>query len=286
MLCIICIEDIPQGDDIKCTKCNEFLHFNCAGLREASFKKMSVALKKLWTCSNCKTKKLVMTPVTAGKSQTVTDETLKSVVESVNFMSSQFDDFNNQLKHLLSTINENKCENKRIAEENLLLKKETENLSERLNKIEQKTLERQIEIVGVPESKNEICTKTIQTIINKLGSDVTAQKAFRLISNFSNKPRILSVCFNTLNDKSQVMELAKKHKLVAKDLDPTWNESAVYFNEKMTYTYRNLFFKARTSAKQVGYKYIWFKNNTIFDKKNDISKSIIIDDELSISRMV
>lgn len=82
------------------------------------------------------------------------------------------------------------------------------------------------------------------------------------------------------------MELAKKHKLVAKDLDPTWNESAVYFNEKMTYTYRNLFFKARTTAKQVGYKYIWFKNNTIFAKKNDNSKPIIIDDELSISRMV
>jgi len=138
MLCVICIEDIPQGDDIKCSKCNEFLHFNCAFLREASFRKMSVALKKLWTCSNCKTKELVMTPVMPGKSQTVTDETLKSVVDPVNFMSSQFDDFNNQLKHLLSTINDLKSENKRITEENLLLKKETDILSGRLNKIEQK----------------------------------------------------------------------------------------------------------------------------------------------------
>jgi len=81
-----------------------------------------------------------MTPVMPGKSQTVTDETLKSVVDSVNFMSSQFDGFNNQLKHLLSTINDLKCENKRITLENLLLKKETENLSGRLNKIEQKTV--------------------------------------------------------------------------------------------------------------------------------------------------
>lgn len=81
-----------------------------------------------------------MTPVMPGKSQTVTDETLKSVVDFVNFMSSQFDGFNNQLKHLLSTINDLKCENKRITLENLLLKKETENLSGRLNKIEQKTV--------------------------------------------------------------------------------------------------------------------------------------------------
>jgi len=152
--------------------------------------------------------------------------------------------------------------------------------------LNKKTLECQLEIVGVPESKNEIRTNTIQTIINKLGTYVTAQKAFRLQSKFPNKSRILSVCFNTVNDKTKVMELAKKHKLVAKDLYPTWNESAVYFNEKMTYTYRNLFFKERISAKQVGYKYIWFKNNTIFAKKNDTSKSIIFDDELSLSKIV
>lgn len=40
----------------------------------------------------------------------VTYETLKSVVDSVNFMSSQIDNFNNQLKHLLSTINDLKCD--------------------------------------------------------------------------------------------------------------------------------------------------------------------------------
>jgi len=56
-------------------------------------------------------------------------------------------------------------------------------------------------------------------------------------------------------EKIKFMEIAKK--LVAKNSDSTWNGSATYFNDKMTYTiYRNLFFKARTTAKQVDYKYI------------------------------
>jgi len=84
---------------------------------------------------------------------------------------------------------------KKITEESVFLKKEMVTLSGRLNKLEQKTLECHIDNVDVPEIKNEICTNTFQTIITKLGTDVTAQKAFRLQSKFSDKPRRLSVCF-------------------------------------------------------------------------------------------
>lgn len=115
--------------------------------------------------------------------------------------------------------------------------------------------------------------KFLYTYILLIVIGILAQKAFRLHSKFPDKPRILSVCFKSVNDKTKVMELAKKRKLVAKDLDPTWTESVVYFKEKLTYTYRNLFFKARTSAKQVIYKYIWFKNNTISAKKKRYFKA-------------
>lgn len=82
------------------------------------------------------------------------------------------------------------------------------------------------------------------------------------------------------------MEIAKKQKLAVKDVDSTWIGSAIYFNDQMTYTFRNLFFKTKTAAKQVGYKYVWFKNNTIFRKKNDNSKLIVIDNETSITKIV
>jgi hypothetical protein len=201
-------------------------------------------------------------------------------------MSSQFDDFNHQLKELISAVNDLKNENKRIKEENSILKSEMINLSRRVNKFEQKALECHMEIVGVPEISNEICTNTIQKITTKLGVNVSIQKVFRIPSKISEKPRKILVCLNSVDEKNKLMKMAKEQKLMAKDVDSAWNNSAIYLNDQMTFTHRSLFFKARTAAKQVGFKYIWFKNSMIFAKKNDSSKAIIIDDETSISKIV
>lgn len=54
----------------------------------------------------------------------------------------------------------------------------------------------------------------------------------------------------------------------------------------MTYSNKTLFYKAKTTAKQVGYKYAWFNNNKIFVKKNDESKLITIENEDSILKIV
>lgn len=288
MLCLICIEEIFQGDEIQCVVCNEFLHFSCAGFREEKFRKINISTKSNWSCSNCKCKKPSNSPIILPKkkSTAITDETLRGVIESVNFLSSQFDDFGQQLKNLISTVNLLKNENKRITEENLIIKNEMKTLSGLVNKLEQKSLNCNMEIVGVPEIDNEVCTNTIQQITAKLDTHVTIQNAFRIPSKFTDKPRKISVIFNAIYEKKKFMEQAKKLKLVTKDVNPTWKGSTIYFNDQMTSTYRNLFFKTRTTAKQVGYKYIWFKNNTIFVKKSDNSKVIIIDDENSISKIV
>jgi len=73
--------------------------------------------------------------------------------------------------------------------------------------------------------------------------------------------------------------------LTANNIDKNWGKTAIFVNDQMTSTYRDLFFKARKAAKKVGYKFIWFKNNKIFVRRNESSKAIIITDELSISKI-
>lgn len=63
-------------------------------------------------------------------------------------MSSQFDDFNHQLKELISAVNDKNNENKRITVENSILKNEIITLAIRVNKFVQKSLEWRMEIVG------------------------------------------------------------------------------------------------------------------------------------------
>jgi len=68
------------------------------------------------------------------------------------------------------------------------------------------------------------------------------------------------------------MELAKKQNLVAKDFNSNWKDSKIYFNDQITSTNITLFYKARTSAKGLNYKYIWFKNNNIFVKTTSLKQ--------------
>jgi len=40
MMCNVCNDDIFEGDNLNCAKCNAFQHFGCAALRETAFRKM------------------------------------------------------------------------------------------------------------------------------------------------------------------------------------------------------------------------------------------------------
>lgn len=53
-------------------------------------------------------------------------------------------------------------------------------MDKRRNILEQKAIENFLEIVGVPESNNEDCLKTVESIAAKLGVNATLLKAFLL----------------------------------------------------------------------------------------------------------
>lgn len=101
MLFVICDNDIYRGDEIQCVL---FIHFICADLREANFRKMNKQTKLNWSCTSCqfgknkndtldKTNRLL-----SLNGNKITIETLNGVIKSVQFMSSQFDNFGQQLK--------------------------------------------------------------------------------------------------------------------------------------------------------------------------------------------
>jgi len=100
MLCFICYEDISLGDKIKCSQCNELSHFNCVGLREEKFRNMSASVKNKWPCNYCKINKLkpVNTAVLSNNTKTsdFNNATLNDLVESIKFMSNQFDNYGQQ----------------------------------------------------------------------------------------------------------------------------------------------------------------------------------------------
>lgn len=183
MLCNVCNDDIFDGDNLNCTKCNAIQHFGCAALRESAFRKMSKVAKLNWCCSKCKLNE--PGPKTqAPKSNAIIDhidtqnvhnETINNLVESINFMSEKFD------------IKE---ENSILKEENCKLKNELTSLEKRMNVIEQKSIETFVEIVGVPEVNNEDCVKTVESIAASVGVKLIVSKAFRVHCSFKHLKQI------------------------------------------------------------------------------------------------
>jgi len=169
MLCSVCIDEIINGDDLKCFVCKEFLHFTYASFKEESFRKLSVVNKNKFTCPKCKTFGKTSTIKPEAENNFVgSNDTLASLATSVEFMSNKFDDFGKQLRKVLNTIKELKEENKMLRENSYKLKSDVNILSLRVNLFEQKQMANHIEILGVPNNKNENCVKIVEDIASKL----------------------------------------------------------------------------------------------------------------------
>jgi len=67
----------------------------------------------------------------------------------------KFDNFGSQLQELLTSVKEMRDENRVLKEQNIMFKNEIILLVNRVNTLEQKAYDNFIEIVGVPETKDE-----------------------------------------------------------------------------------------------------------------------------------
>lgn len=76
-----------------------------------------------------------------------------------------------------------------------------------------------MEIIGVPEQKNENCVEVFENIATKLGVKLSVLNAFRMYSKFSNRPKKIFAKLNSLENKQQLMEFAKKRKLNTKHVN-------------------------------------------------------------------
>jgi len=77
-----------------------------------------------------------------------------------------------------------------LKENNIKLNSDIYNQSKRLNLLEQKSILNHVEIIGVPDLKNENknCEKIVEDITAVMGQQVSVIKAFRKRSKIPNKP--------------------------------------------------------------------------------------------------
>ncbi|VVC31128.1 Hypothetical protein CINCED_3A020810 [Cinara cedri] len=250
---------------------------------------MSKATKSKWACSKCKFNDKTQPPINVTQQINpvfnITNDDFNNLTETVKFMSAKFDSFGTQLQELLSSVKQMREENQLLKEQNNKNNNEILLLVNRVNTLEQKALENCIEIVGVPEIKDENSVDTAKITISKLGVETTVKNAFRVSSKVINKPRKLVAELSSRQCSINIIINFKKVKPRGNTFHEKWGMEAIYINNYLSVFNRNLLLKTKAFAREAGFKFVWIKDSKVFIKKNEDQKAILIENETSLHKL-
>lgn len=283
MNCIQCTDNVIKDEEIICSDCKISAHYYCQGINENNFNKMSKNTKNKWTCTDCKTKwdsnkKII--PVNEVKS-----DNIKQLTESVQYMSDKFDNFNITVNRLLNEMKELKEQNTKLLVINEKLSNEVQFLKTKVDDLEQRTLEKAVEIVGIPITTNENCKSLVEEITHKLNIECNIIKAYRITTHYKTDMKIIAWLSN-IDDKNRLLSVAKRMKLNGNQYNENWPQSKLYINNHLTKVKRLLLGKSKAMAKEKGYKYVWMSGIDILVRKEEHGKVIRIKEENDLNKII
>lgn len=284
--CGKCDKALTDSDVPQCADCQTSYHFECAIVRQASFKNKSNEQKSSWRCQECKEgqkiqlkaieDKLDNLATSLKKMETVPDE-LKTIQSSLNFLSDMYDNLTKELQ-------EEKKKRETLGKEMSVLKNQNQWLHRELtktkieiNELNQYGRKNNIEIHGVDIKDNENLSDIVSEMskVLRLPPIVpTSIEACHRLKTPKIKPAII-IRFTNRKDAEQWLQ-KKKTGLTSKNLISGGSDDKIFINENLTPRNRELFWQSRMAAKKHSYKYVWVKNGQIFMKKDDTTSKIQI----------
>lgn len=281
--CFQCSKPINQIDLLKCMgQCKQDYHFFCVNVRAEKFKLKSEEQKSKWTCPNCVDLKVEDTDV-KGMLKTI----LKKV-EKIDSIENCMNTFVSKLEQLETQIQEVKKVNEGLMKTNKSLVQKNKFFETKINDLEQKFCLNNIEIVGIPVTKNEDCTDIVKTVAKVCG--ITANKeeikaAYRVYSKNNKVPCIIA----ELPDKTVKVNWMKrirekKRTLTAKKIHSTFPESPVYVQDQLTKQNKTLLYNTRKFAKENNFKFVWVSNTRILLRQEENTRIYQIRTEQDLTR--
>lgn len=152
--------------------------------------------------------------------------------------------------------------------------------------MEQYSRSNNIEINEMPEIENENCPNTVINIARELKIDLDlceidfAHRVPTKSTTSKNKPPPIIVKFLSKRKRDEFM--SKKYIIMFKGSP---NEKKVYINEHISPTYKHLLMITKHLAKDLSYKYVWFRKDKVLVRKTENSPIIHIESEKDLQKL-
>lgn len=302
--CSICGETLPlEEDQVKCLGCRKSYHFNCSGLSESTYRRMSNSKKDQWRCINCRQSRTP--PVSTEKELNfdlkVAFEVLNNKFDSQMLVMNELKDDMKGLVGSLEALKVQVAENtNKLCEHDNSIKslvthfdvknRVVDNLEYKINRMEQYSRRLNIEIHGLEEQIKDDDPENVMLILKKMAdkmglgfrqSDIAA--AHRLPSKKAGAVKVIIVQFYEKVLRDRWLENRKK---IKNNIDVGGvSDRVVFINENLTAYNKLLLMNAKSRAKERDYKYVWVRNGRIYVKKSDKSVTLKVDTKEDLNKI-
>jgi mRNA-degrading endonuclease YafQ of YafQ-DinJ toxin-antitoxin module len=172
----------------------------------------------------------------------------------------------------------------KLEEEIKNLRLQNREMKLQVNLNEQRERQLNVEIMGVPELKNEnlidIVTKICKSIeLDILINDIVRVNRVTPRIKLQGRPRVIIAKLSSTLLKDNMISLARKNHVNTNNIDMAGEPKAIFVNEHLTPYNKQMFKKCKEFAKNNQYKYVWTKNGKIYLRQNDTSPAVQISDE-------
>jgi archaellum component FlaC len=276
--------------------CGKWFHMQCVKLDGVKTRQGN----KEWKCEEClKTKDpSAVSNKPSASSSTLTNEILvkileefkKEVFSELKKQSKQINEFKDSLEFLSRSVEEVggfmtefkkefaelKKQNDELYCEKVKLTETVDNLTMRVRELEQYSRKCNIEINGIPATPKEDTLSLVKDVGAAIGlqtEDEHVMAAHRVPSyNTRREPGIVVQFQNRLLRDKWLSSFKTKKTLTANEVNPLLPSNRVYINEHLCPENKQFLSQLKLKCKEIGFKYVWFREGKFFIRKSDGEK--------------
>lgn len=290
---------------VQCKKCKLFVSLSkdelvkCKGACEAVYHKKCVQSNKQFlisgTCDDCQPAKhspiqvkTAQDPKPATSSNEASGdnvlaeinkklEVLYSVEKKIVELTASVEFYSEMYQNLMDYKEESKKKIKSLEQKNVYLEKYNKALEERVQELEAKGNEKNIEIHGLEMHNQENIKTVVEELATKLNlnpNDIEDAQRVGREKPGDTKPKIVLVALRTKSARNNWMLARKENQITNNKVYANGSDKRIFINEDLPKYKRQLLWTVRNQLKPKGFQYIWVQDCSILVKKNSEEKKI------------